>query len=246
MKTFIMQVKNNFMRLIVRNPRFFLFDVAIPAGFYVLFTKVMNQGMPASFNQTYLVSMAIYATILSSIITVANNIFADHEQQYMRFIDVSPISRGSYYTSMGTVLFLLTLIEVGIVEAVAKFYIGVSFPLTTWLAILVLASLGSIPIMILGVALAFCGSSDLISMMTYMLVFPLAILSGLWWPMQMMPTWAQHIGKLLPTYQTSVIVNDVVNQKSWSLTATGGEVAWLVIALVILISVQKIKRVQQA
>lgn len=242
MRAFATQVKNNFFRIILRNPRFIVFDVGVPALFYILFTKVMNQGMPASFNKTYLVSMAIYATLLSSIITVANNVLSDTDQSYLRFIDVSPVSRPTYYTAMGVILLGLTVIEIVIIELIAKFYVGVSMGIGNWLAILVLATVASISLMVFGVSLAFCGSGTVVNLMVNVIVFPVAILSGLWWPLSLMPNWAQTVGKLLPTYQTSVIVNEVINKTTISLNAIGGEIVWLLLAATLLFAVQKIQR----
>lgn len=246
MNAFTNQVKTNIIRIIVRNPRFMAFDIGVPALFYILFTKVMNQGLPASFEKTYLVSMAIYATLLSSIITVANTVLSDKEQAYIRFIDVSPVSRNTYYASMGIVLFILTMVEIAVIELIAKLYIGVSMSVINWLVILTVVTIASIPLMIFGVSLSFVGSNTVVNLMVNLIVFPAAILSGLWWPLSMMPTWSQTIGKLLPTYQTSVIVNDVMKQTAVPLKMIGGELVWLVLAIGLLVVVQKIQRTKRA
>lgn len=246
MNAFTNQVKTNIIRIIVRNPRFMAFDIGVRALFYILFTKVMNQGLPASFEKTYLVSMAIYATLLSSIITVANTVLSDKEQAYIRFIDVSPVSRNTYYASMGMVLLILTMVEIAVIELIAKLYIGVSMSVINWLVILTVVTIASIPLMIFGVSLSFVGSNTIVNLMVNLIVFPAAILSGLWWPLSMMPTWSQTIGKLLPTYQTSVIVNDVMKQTAVPLKMIGGELVWLVLAIGLLVVVQKIQRTKRA
>jgi ABC-2 type transport system permease protein len=127
---------------------------------------------------------------------------------------------------------------------IAGFYVGVTLSLASWGIILLLVTVTSIPLMIFGVTLAFCGSNAVVNLMVNLIVFPVAILSGLWWPLSMMPNWGQKIGKLLPTYQTSVIVNDVINHISVPLKAIGGEFVWLVLAASLLIIVQKIQRMQ--
>lgn len=244
MKSYTTQLKMDIKRLIMRNPKFVIFDVGIPVAFYVLFTKVLNAGMPSSFDKSYMVNMAIYATLLSSIVTVANNILSDQEEKYLRFIDVSPVSRIVYYTSIGTALMILTLLEVLVIELVGYFYVGVSLPISSLLWALVIVTIASIPLTVFGVLLAYTGSSSLVNLLVYLIVFPVAILSGLWWPLQMLPAWGQHIGKLLPTYQTSVIVNNVIQNQSFSMKPIIILLSWFIVGAFAIIGTQKIQKMR--
>lgn len=77
MRSFLLLKQINFKRLILRNLRFFAFDIITPTLFYLLFIKVMPKPTLNNFQQTYLIGMVIFATLLSSIITVANNILEE-------------------------------------------------------------------------------------------------------------------------------------------------------------------------
>ncbi|EOF55761.1 hypothetical protein SE1_02376 [Enterococcus hirae EnGen0127] len=42
MKKFLFQVQINYKRIVFRNLRFLLFSIAMPTGFYLIFTQVIT------------------------------------------------------------------------------------------------------------------------------------------------------------------------------------------------------------
>ncbi|WP_181190217.1 ABC transporter permease [Bombilactobacillus bombi] len=239
MHNFRLWTQINFKRLIGRNLRSFIFCILVPAAFYLLFTKVMNQGMPRDFKQTYLISMVIYATLLSSVITVSNNTLADREQHVWRLLKVTPLNISTYYGSLFLNILLLSVIEVAAMELIAFLVVGVELTLSNWGLIILLATLGSLPLMLFGASITYLGDGNTVNLVSSMLVFPVAVLSGLWWPLSMFPHWLQKIGQLLPTYQTYDLINRVIQKHSWPLTSILGEIIWLIIGIIMILFVQK-------
>ena len=57
----------------------------------------------------------------------------------------------------------------------------------------------SLPLILLGIAISLLKDSDTINAVTNLIVFPMAIAGGLWWPISLLPHWLQQKRKLLPT-----------------------------------------------
>lgn len=125
MRNFLFQIKINYTRIIFRNIRFLLFSIAMPSGFYLLFTQVMTKGMSSAilttWNTDYLISMVVYSTLISSIFTVSNTLLDDHEHHFDLFVALSPISKLQYYSSMIVVFLSLTMVSTLVLEIIANF-----------------------------------------------------------------------------------------------------------------------------
>ena len=77
---------------------------------------------------------------------------------------------------------------------------GVGLPLTTWLAVFVLLSIGVLPFAALGVAIGYLfdeGTAQLAFTVTFV---GLAILGGLWTPISQFPDTVATIGQMLPSF----------------------------------------------
>lgn len=223
MNPLLFEIQLAFKRLVFRNLRFFMFDLTLPIVFYLLFTRVMNTGLQGTalkiFYTTYLINMMAYSVLLAGVMTVANTLSDDRRRRFNVFIDLSPVSQNRYYANM-IIVFLtlndLTMLALGGVAFLAN---DVHFGWIVWLELLGVMPLLSLPIILIGMLIAQAGTSNVINLMSNLIVFPMAILSGLWWPIQMMPSWIQQIGKFLPTYQITNVLNCITTQQLPSLHA---------------------------
>lgn len=210
MKPLFYQIHLNVKRMIYRNPKFFFLNLLLPILFYFLFTQVMVHSMPTSmlkeWHKDYLISMIIYSTLLSSIMTLSATLYDDKKQQFDKFITLSPVSKSRYFFTILIVFFCLTFISTLAIALSGQLINHVSLSLKTWLSLLVFIPITSIPLMLIGVITSFATTNNMVNLLNSLTVFPLAIISGLWWPFEMMPNWLQTIGELLPPFQTKVML----------------------------------------
>ncbi|WP_249974745.1 ABC transporter permease [Enterococcus sp. YC2-6] len=230
MKNFFFQVSINFKRIIFRNLRFLVFSVLMPIGFYLLFTQVMTQGISKVVLQTwnidYLISMIIYSTLISSIFTVSNTLLDDHLRKFDLFIALSPISKTQYYLSMLVVFLSLNFLSAISLVVVAVAINHIVINLTFLLILCLIAPLLSLPLFLLGIIVSLTGTGNVVNLLSNILVFPMAIFSGLWWPLTSMPTWMQKIGILLPTYHSAQLLKELVNRHYFHLGSFGVLLLW--------------------
>lgn len=236
MHNFFYQVSINFQRIIFRNLRFLFFNLALPIAFYLLFTKVMTNNMSAdaltAWNSDYFVSMVLYSSLMSSVITVANTLLDDQENSFDLFIVLSPISRFQYYASMIVVFFTLSMSAVVSLGIVASLVNHVTISFVTWLAVLFIVPLVSIPLIFIGIMVSLTGTSNVVNLLSNLVVFPMAIASGLWWPLEIMPDWLKAIGTNLPTYFGSSLVKAVIHHQPVSIQTILGLLIWSILGFV--------------
>ena len=184
MTNFLYQLEINFKRIILRNPAFFMFDLAMPLTFYLVFSKALSQySITMQWKVDYLVSMAIYGILLGSIMTVAHTLSSDIDRKFTLFIDLSPFPKLMYYIEMiiiFEVLNLLCLVGIGLAGILVN---NLTLPTKVWILLLILIPIMSLPLVLLGILISSFKDSNVINALANILVFPMAICSGLWWPL---------------------------------------------------------------
>ncbi|AKP67755.1 ABC transporter permease [Companilactobacillus ginsenosidimutans] len=238
MKNFLYQTNINFKRIILRNMRFFFFDLLLPIIFYLLYTRVLSSGIPKSamttWNADYLVSMIVFSCLLGSIITVSNNLLEDHTSHFDLFVEISPLSKIKYYASLIVVFLTLNLISVITISLVGIFVNHVNLPLRKLLLVTINNLLGSLTLILVGILISFAKTPSTVNLLNSLAVFPVAMLSGLWWPLNMMPNWLQTVGKLLPPYAISNINNSIINSAKIDISNGANILSWFIVLLTVI------------
>lgn len=211
MNKFFSQTWINLKRIILRNKRFVLFDVLMPIIFYLLFTRAMPMTNQGSWSKDFLISMIIYANLLGSVITVANNLTTDRTQGLLTFVTLSERSKGYYYASMGLVFWLLNVVSASLVLLVGLLASGIKLTGFEISYLLLAMPLTCLPLVLLGIICSLVGDNSASAGMANLLVFPMAMISGLWWPITEMPLWLQKIGELMPTYAIQTMTKEALN-----------------------------------
>lgn len=246
MHNYLFQTKLNFRRIILRNKSFFIFDMLLPIVFYLLYTRVLTTGLSTqaltAWNTNYLISMVIYSCMLGGIVTTSNTLLDDQTSHFRLFISLKPISKFQYYSSMTIVFLTLNLISSILICLVGIFvnHVVISLPLLILLIIINLA--GTIPLITLGALTSLAQKPNTVNLLNNIVVFPLAIISGLWWPINLMPNWLQKIGKLMPTYQLAQIERNLLHHTNVNFGAIINVFAWLIILALLFLIIIKLQK----
>lgn len=245
MMFFVEQFQFDCKREILRNLPFLFFSLLMPAGFYVLFTKIMVSGSAKAMQQfagTYMGNMIVYSVIISAFFGMSALLQRDRRSGYLLRLQQTPAGVRFYYLSIAACFMLMTILAISIMFGLAIGLNHVSLNFWQMSLILMVALLGEIPMFIIGVMISHVQREETLSVISNLLTFPVAVVSGLWWPLSMLPTWLQTIGKLLPTYHLSRLLNDIVAIRPlagydwWVITS------WILIALVLALIQNRISR----
>ncbi|MDW0114645.1 ABC transporter permease [Sporosarcina saromensis] len=201
MNMFIKESKTEVIR-VFRNPYFIFGSLLMPIVFYVIFTKVVNQGLEEAdvWNKHFLMSIATFSVMGSAIMTLGLRMIQERNDGWTTYLRVTPLP--------ATLHFIAKMIGQSTVHALAIVMIflsgvlinGVSMSAVEWILCGGWILLGSIPFLALGVLVGTMQKVDLASNVSNILYLLLAITGGMWMPMEVLPKAIQAIGTWLPAY----------------------------------------------
>lgn len=204
MNPFVVQTKTDLNRSLIRSKPFIFFSLGMPVGFYLLFTKVFNMGVPqeymAVFYKDSMIQMATYSVMISSLFSFSMTLIEDRKQGVKQFLRLSPMPESIYYASKILTQFLINSLLLIVIFLVGHFVNGVQMNFITWLTSGLWILYGCLPIVALATIVSLVKDPNTASVLNNIILMPLAIVSGLWWPIDMFPEVVQKIATGLPTF----------------------------------------------
>lgn len=213
-----------------RQAAYFLLSVGMPTLFYLFFSGLYGSQGSQEFMRNYLLSMTAFSMMSTAIFSFPASLQQDKLQNWQKILRHSPISMVNYYISKVFSLMVDYLISILVVFSVGHFIRQVQLPLGDWLLAALLLILGSTVFLALGLLLSLLPSMQLTSILGNICYMGLAVLGGLWMPINLFPSWMQSIGKSLPTYQLMQLIYHYLEKRSLDLLA----VAYLLLLTVFL------------
>jgi ABC-2 type transport system permease protein len=200
-----LQATRAYLRLEVprtlRNRRLIMLTIVFPVAFYLLFTRVLTGGAALGNDErAYLmVSMAAYGAI-GATLSAAVRVAMERTNGWTRQLRVTPLPALGYVTTKLVTAYLTAIPAIVLVMLAALTVNGVALPPTTWLAILVVLTLGVMPFAALGVAIGYVFDESTAQLVFTISFVGLAALGGLWTPISTFPDTVATIGRMLPSF----------------------------------------------
>ena len=191
------------LRAIVREPTSLFFGIIMPVALFVMFNLLYGHQVASAGLSAGTAMVATFGTY--GVITVASlqpgvGVASNRDVGWLRMKQVSAVPIGISLAAKATAALLYgvgVLLAMGI--AAAAFGTLHASPVALIRLVLVLL-IGTIPFTLVSVAVGLRFRTSAATAILNALLFPLAILSGLWIPIQFLPTVIGEIAKFLPTY----------------------------------------------
>ncbi len=242
MHPFMFQTQLNIKRLILRNIKSIIFGLIFPIFFYVLYTKIFTMPMALEalkvWQVDYMLSMMIYGILITGITNVSTSLQQDHQNKFDLFVELSPSPKWQYQLSVILSYCGFYMLLIGILGLCAYVVNGVTLGVMEWLGMVLILLILVIPFSLIGVAISLAGNSSAVNILGNLCSFPLAIVGGLWWPLEMMPSWIVNIGKQLPTNQGLILIKEWVHEQSINVPALIGIGLWILLLIGIIVIIQ--------
>ncbi|WP_432559314.1 ABC transporter permease [Granulicoccus sp. GXG6511] len=186
---------------LVRDWSFLAFLIAMPVTMYLFFSAIYGDQYTeggVTVAAVMMVTMATYGG-LGAAMSAGASIQSERSSGWFRQLMLTPLTPAEFVlakvlTALAAVLPALTAVGIaGIVR-------GVRLPLATWAGVLGLLMLALLPMVILGLVIGLWFKQQTASAVTTLTMLALSMVGGLWFPLDMMPSVMQTIGKLLPSY----------------------------------------------
>ena len=187
----------------------FLLSVGIPVIFFLIFSSTVELGDPKlqkQFVQSYMLTMTAFSMSGFALFTFPMMLAEDRKNNWLGFIQHSPLPIWQYYVSKVFRVFLCFISSIVIVFAVGKYVRGVEMTIQEWVVSAILLLATSVVFLAIGLLLIQFQSEQTMSIVANLLYFVLAILGGSWMPITVFPEWIQTICRWMPSYHANHLV----------------------------------------
>ncbi len=194
------------LRRKLRDRRFLVLGAFFPIVLYMVYTSVLSKGGPQPdiagipWVAFFMVSMATYGA-MGAAMSWATTIAMERRTGWVRQLRTTPLPASGYIMVKVVVTLLTIAPAIALVLAAGQFLNGVQLPLTTWLTLWICLVLGSVPFAALAVAVGYAMRPESAQPVAMLLYFGLALLGGLFAPLDSFPDAIATIGRMLPSYR---------------------------------------------
>ncbi|MDP5228265.1 MULTISPECIES: ABC transporter permease [Arthrobacter] len=218
------------IKRLVRNRRSLIFTLVVPAIFFAIFGLAnKNQMMPGgqhSYGEYILISLTVYAAMTSATASGAQ-VAVERAQGWSRQLRLTPLQPGAYIVIKAVAALVMSFISV-----VAQFTVGALFGVHldtgTLIAAGLTAWLGSLVFAALGLMAGYLMPSQNVMQLLGPVLAILAMLGGLFMPVQIMGDTFVEIAKWTPAYGIGQIARSPLTQDwNWIWVLNAG--IWLVV-----------------
>jgi ABC-2 type transport system permease protein len=191
------------LRRAVRNGRYLIFTVVVPAVMFVLFVNLYGggegtfpNGLPVA--TSLMMNMALFG-VMAGPLTIGARIAVERGLGWQRQLRLTPLSGSGYLLAKGALAMLVGLPGILLVCAVGVVE-GVRMNAPHWAGVLATLWLGAIPFVLLGIVIGLVATPDGMQAITGLASMLFGLLGGIWIPADVAPDWLATLMKILPTY----------------------------------------------
>ncbi|MFD1739652.1 ABC transporter permease [Bacillus salitolerans] len=235
------QCKAEFKRT-VRNKFFVMFSIAMPVVFYFIFSSVIGDDTQVGgtdWKAYYLMSMTVFSVIGAAISTLGIRLSQERTQGWVKQLKVTPLPGWVYLSSKIVTQAILNIGIILLLFIIGIFVKGIELTVWQWILCGLWIWIGALPFLALGVLIGTSKTTELAQVFSNIVHLGLAILGGLWMPLEIMPTIVQNIGEWLPTYRYGHGAWNILAGESPQLVDAGILLLYLVIFMVLSVYISK-------
>lgn len=178
--------------------------IGMPIGFFLLFTSIWADDMPKEqqvfWVRQYMIQMTAFSSLSFAFFTLPYAFQEDRKGNRFKTIVHSPVPLWQYYVSKILSILVYFALSIIAVFAIGHFVKGVNMSAGDWLMSAGLLFVGAVCFMPFGALFAHIKSSQTLSLVANIFYMGMAVLGGLWMPVQTFPDFMQKIAKFTPTY----------------------------------------------
>ncbi|MCK9538829.1 ABC transporter permease [Dokdonella sp.] len=208
LRSYFLEAKYEFLRLL-RTPMFSLPTILFPVLFYLLFGVVINFGSPQA-AQYLVVTYGVFGVMGAALFGFGVTVAVEREHGLLQLKRALPMPPGAYLLAKMAMAMLFSTIVSLLLFALAIFAAGVPLAWWQWALLLAINVLGALPFCALGLYLGTLAGGSAAPAVVNLIFLPMALLSGLWLPLAMLPAVFTRIAPLWPPYHLAQVALKVV------------------------------------
>lgn len=187
---------------IARNPYFIFWSLAMPILFYFIFTRIVDTGMPdASLWQAhYLMSMTTFSVMGSAIMSLGIRLVQERTLGWSVYMRVTPLPGSVYFFGKMFGQSIMHLLSIIVIFTAGYLINGIHMPAWQWITSGLWIMLAATPFLAVGTLIGAMKRVETASGVSNGIYLALAILGGMWMPMEILPSFLRAVGEWMPSY----------------------------------------------
>ncbi|MCB1633857.1 MAG: ABC transporter permease [Xanthomonadales bacterium] len=192
---FVAELKKTF-----RQPGFVIPSLCFPLGFYALFGLLMPHR--GSFDGTtwFFATYGTFGVIGPALFGFGAALASEREAGWLDLKRVSPLPTGALLLARIGMSLVFAVIIFLLLSTLAFVAGGVRLPPSAWMLLGLVLVLGTLPFCALGLLIGSLARARSAAGWVNLIYLPMGALSGLWFPLFLMPTVLQKLAYALPAY----------------------------------------------
>jgi len=189
----------------LRNARGLIFTFAIPLVMLLIFGSAYGAGgaMDKTTGLPWVVvttvQMAGYGGMMAAL-GQAFNIVTERSLGWNRQLRVTPLSGTGYLVSKVVSALAVSIVSIVLLILVSVVVLGAKLSLLGWTMAALGLWVGVIPFALIAVLIGQFAKPSYAQPLFLIVFFGMAILGGLWIPLQIMPDWVSNVAQAVPSY----------------------------------------------
>ena len=212
------ETKYEFLKLL-RLPVYSASTIMFPVMFYVLFGLLLNRGHEAGGVSVAAYLMASYGTfgvMGASLFGVGVGVAGERGLGWLQVKRASPMPPFAYLVAKTLVCMMFSLIIVSILLTLGVAFGGVHLAFAQAVKLVATLVIGASTFCAMGLAIGYFAGPTSAPAIVNLIYLPLSFASGLWIPVDMLPSFMQRIAPFLPPYHLARLALGVVGVGSGS------------------------------
>lgn len=212
LRAYLLETKYEWLKQF-RMPAYFLPSIGFPVMFYLLFGSTFGGGQAVgsvTMSTFLLATYGAFGAIGVCLFGFGVGVAVERGQGWLLLKRASPMPLGAFFTakiiaSLGFVaLVVLALFVTGFTVG------GVRLATNVWIELAGVIIAGSLPFCAFGLLLGHMAGPNSAPAVVNLIYLPMAFASGLWIPIQMLPSFFQKLAVWLPAYHYSQLALKVI------------------------------------
>ena len=199
----------------LRTPRALVFTIFFPLVLLVLFNSIFIKGgdetatlpndLRLAASAYFTAGIVAYSVALSTFTTLAVSLTTQRERGQLKRYRGTPMPPWTFIAGQIARATAQAVVMASLLLAVGAVVYGIPVPGSTFPAFVLYVILGTATLCSLGIALtAFTPTVDSASTIAPFSVVMLAFFSGIWIPVDQLPSWLETVGKVFPLYHLAL------------------------------------------
>ncbi len=209
-KIYLTEARFEFIRML-RMPMFALPALVFPAMFYLLFGVLMGRGK-SDMSAYLLATYCIFGVMGPGLFGFGVSVALEKDRGWLKWRRAVPSLPGAYFISkmvMAMIFSLIIFIELALLAASLG---GVDLSLLQWLQLMIVSLFSALPFCALGLVIGILVNGQAAPAVVNFIYLPMAFLSGLWLPINILPKFLGTLAPIWPSYHAAQIALKVINK----------------------------------